>query len=125
MSQRYQAAWENGVKTTYNLHVKPRYGAEQSTTKVNTAKTISAGSSGGSGRRGFGGFARGASSPATQETTPAPAKQNGVAEQNGTAPQNGAPAPAKGFGAALSKPTPAVDSITSHTVSTHAPSLDS
>ena len=74
MSDLYQAAWEYGVKTTYYLHVKPRHGAEQSTTKVNKAKSIGTTSASGNGRRGFGGFARGASAatPAASTTPPAP-----------------------------------------------------
>ncbi|MBI4117461.1 MAG: ribonucleoside-diphosphate reductase subunit alpha [Parcubacteria group bacterium] len=42
----YIQAWEKGLKTTYYLHMKPRHRAEQSTTKVNKAKTI--------GKKGFG-----------------------------------------------------------------------
>lgn len=36
----YQVAWEKGLKTTYYLHMKPRHSAEQSTVKVNKAKSI-------------------------------------------------------------------------------------
>jgi len=35
----YSAAWKRGLKTTYYLHVKPRHSAEQSTVKVNKAKS--------------------------------------------------------------------------------------
>src|SRR5690625_4308639 len=90
MSKLYQAAWEYGVKTTYYLHVKPRHGAEQSTTRVNKAKAInskaSSNGSAGAGRRGFG-FARAASKPAAEESatteTPAAVSKNEKAEQNG------------------------------------------
>lgn len=43
MMEIYATAWEKGLKTTYYLHVKPRHTAEQSTTKVNKAETISSG----------------------------------------------------------------------------------
>lgn len=42
----YQRAWEQGLKTTYYLHMKPRHSAEQSTAKVNKASAL--------GKRGFG-----------------------------------------------------------------------
>lgn len=42
----YQDAWEKGLKTTYYLHMKPRHTAEQSTIKVNKAKSV--------GKKGFG-----------------------------------------------------------------------
>lgn len=42
----YEAAWEKGLKSTYYLHMKPRHTAEQSTIKVNKAKTM--------GKVGFG-----------------------------------------------------------------------
>src|SRR5690625_3104785 len=101
MSDLYQAAWEYGVKTTYYLHVKPRHGAEQSTTKVNKAKAIGTTSASGNGRRGFGGFARGASAatppaptnpavPTEEPQAAAPAQTNGVT-----------PSASKGFGAAF------------------------
>src|SRR5690625_1711642 len=95
MSDLYQAAWEYGVKTTYYLHVKPRHGAEQSTTKVNKAKSINAGSSGSNGRRGFGGFAKAPQASAPEQT-------NGVT-----------PSTAKGFGTALNvNATPTLPPVT-------------
>ncbi len=39
----YMEAWKRGLKTTYYLHMKPRHQAEQSTTKVNKAEAIAAG----------------------------------------------------------------------------------
>ncbi|MAU33807.1 ribonucleoside-diphosphate reductase subunit alpha [Candidatus Saccharibacteria bacterium] len=48
----YSAAWRQGLKTTYYLHMKPRHTAEQSTVKVNKAEA-----SGGPRKTGFG-FAR-------------------------------------------------------------------
>lgn len=42
----YETAWEKGLKSTYYLHMKPRHTAEQSTIKVNKAKTM--------GKVGFG-----------------------------------------------------------------------
>lgn len=96
MSKLYQAAWEYGVKTTYYLHVKPRHGAEQSTTRVNKAKAInskaSSNGSAGAGRRGFG-FARAASKPAAAESTTtetsAPVGKNEKAEKNGQVQEAG------------------------------------
>ena len=43
MMDIYFAAWEQGVKTTYYLHMKPRHTAEQTTVKVNKAEEISGG----------------------------------------------------------------------------------
>ncbi len=54
----YSNAWKKGLKTTYYLHVKPRHQAEQSTTKVNKAETITTGAGSGSSARGFGFGAR-------------------------------------------------------------------
>src|SRR5690625_6951580 len=90
MSDLYQAAWEYGVKTTYYLHVKPRHGAEQSTTKVNKAKSIGTTSASGNGRRGFGGFARGASAanPAAPTSPAVPTTTAATTEE----PQETAPA---------------------------------
>lgn len=53
MEQVYMEAWKRGLKTTYYLHMKPRHQAEQSTTKVNKAEAIAAGSARKSGF-GFG-----------------------------------------------------------------------
>ncbi len=50
MAKIYSAAWKRGLKTTYYLHVKPRHTAEQSTTKVNKAESITPTGT----RRGFG-----------------------------------------------------------------------
>jgi ribonucleoside-diphosphate reductase alpha chain len=50
MANIYSAAWKRGLKTTYYLHVKPRHSAEQSTTKVNKAESITPTGT----RRGFG-----------------------------------------------------------------------
>lgn len=50
MTRIYATAWEKGLKTTYYLHMKPRHTAEQSTTKVNKAATITPSGT----RRGFG-----------------------------------------------------------------------
>jgi hypothetical protein len=43
----YIDAWKRGLKTTYYLHMKPRHTAEQSSVKVNKAKSIV-------GKKGFG-----------------------------------------------------------------------
>jgi ribonucleoside-diphosphate reductase alpha chain len=40
MQEIYMSAWEQGVKTTYYLHMKPRHTAEQSTIKVNKSDSI-------------------------------------------------------------------------------------
>lgn len=107
MSDLYQAAWEYGVKTTYYLHVKPRHGAEQSTTKVNKAKAIGTTSASGNGRRGFGGFARGASAATPPAPTTPPEPTNPAVpteEPQAAAPAqtNGVtPSASKGFGAAF------------------------
>src|SRR5690625_7748953 len=107
MSDLYQAAWEYGVKTTYYLHVKPRHGAEQSTTKVNKAKAIGTTSASGNGRRGFGGFARGASAATPPGPTTPPEPTNPAVpteEPQAAAPAqtNGVTPPAsKGIGAAF------------------------
>jgi ribonucleoside-diphosphate reductase alpha chain len=50
MSRIYDTAWEKGLKTTYYLHMKPRHTAEQSTTRVNKAESITPVGT----RRGFG-----------------------------------------------------------------------
>lgn len=44
----YTVAWEKGLKSTYYLHMKPRHSAEQSTIKVNKAKSL--------GKSGFAGI---------------------------------------------------------------------
>lgn len=44
MEHVYMEGWKRGLKTTYYLHMKPRHQAEQSTTKVNKAEAIAAGS---------------------------------------------------------------------------------
>ena len=49
----YSAAWKQGLKTTYYLHVKPRHSAEQSTTRVNKAESTD-----GSARKTGFGFAK-------------------------------------------------------------------
>ena len=61
----YSAAWRQGVKTTYYLHMLPRHTAEQSTVRVNKAADLRSGGSGAggsasppTGRRGFGFGAR-------------------------------------------------------------------
>jgi ribonucleoside-diphosphate reductase alpha chain len=54
MEQVYMEAWLRGLKTTYYLHMKPRHQAEQSTTKVNKAESIS----GGAPRKAGFGFAK-------------------------------------------------------------------
>ena len=51
MEKVYMEAWKRGLKTTYYLHLKPRHQAEQSTTRVNKAETISGG---GQRKSGFG-----------------------------------------------------------------------
>jgi len=50
MVEIYSTAWKRGLKTTYYLHSKPRHQAEQSTTKVNKAESLS----GGPRKTGFG-----------------------------------------------------------------------
>ncbi|MDP3836940.1 MAG: ribonucleoside-diphosphate reductase subunit alpha [bacterium] len=42
----YIRAWQQGLKTTYYLHMKPRHNAEQSTLKVNKSNAL--------GKKGFG-----------------------------------------------------------------------
>lgn len=54
MEKVYMEAWKRGLKTTYYLHMKPRHQAEQSTTRVNKAESIS----GGSVRKSGFGFAK-------------------------------------------------------------------
>lgn len=51
MEKVYMEAWKRGLKTTYYLHMKPRHQAEQSTTRVNKAESISGG---GVRKSGFG-----------------------------------------------------------------------
>lgn len=58
MVELYSAAWREGVKTTYYLHMLPRHTAEQSTVRVNKGEDIrsadSSSPAAASGRRGFG-----------------------------------------------------------------------
>jgi ribonucleoside-diphosphate reductase alpha chain len=44
MMKVYLEAWEQGLKTTYYLHMKPRHSAEQSTIRVNKAESVLGGS---------------------------------------------------------------------------------
>lgn len=85
MIKIYTAAWEKGLKTTYYLHMKPRHTAEQSTTKVNKAETITGG-----GNFGFGHVAN----------APANGVANGTTNGNGSNghPTNGEAKKPIGFG---------------------------
>jgi len=69
MDRLYTKAWQLGLKTTYYLFMEQRHTAEQSTTAVNKATTVAAGSTAGP-RRGFG--ARTAAAPPVFNNVSAP-----------------------------------------------------
>ncbi|MCU1689734.1 MAG: ribonucleoside-diphosphate reductase subunit alpha, partial [Jatrophihabitantaceae bacterium] len=80
MVELYSAAWRQGVKTTYYLHMMPRHTAEQSTVRVNKGEDIRAADSASSapspGRRGFG-FG-GGKAPVTAPSAPTAVLQSPV-----------------------------------------------